>query len=238
MVGGLGALGGRSARHLPTFLRAFDTGAKAARDASLPLPSRRWSTPNAARTPIACCPAQHGSGATVFASLRRTVPRLARRRVVKPSSPVGTAADANTAGADALVAQRAVLYEEPLDSHGGGDRRRRHQRRGDLELRARAPRARKSSATSTFPNAAMKIKMYDAPQYRRDPAGEPSRRGGHRDAGQFPRQGIRDVPRLVLKPREEARGQPLIGASAKVADGFFWIALSGDDADVASNLSS
>ena len=52
----------------------------------------------------------------------------------------------------------------------------------------------------------------------------------------FPGQGVRDVPRLVLKPSEEARGQPLIGASAKVADGFFWIALSGVDADVNANL--
>ncbi len=52
----------------------------------------------------------------------------------------------------------------------------------------------------------------------------------------FPGKGIRDIPRMVLKPAEDARGQPLIGASAKVADGFFWIALSGVDADVKSNL--
>ena len=52
----------------------------------------------------------------------------------------------------------------------------------------------------------------------------------------FPGKGIRDVPRLVLKPSEDARGQPLVGASAKVADGFFWIALSAVDADVNANL--
>jgi len=52
----------------------------------------------------------------------------------------------------------------------------------------------------------------------------------------FPGKGIRDVPRIVMKPAEDARGQPLIGASAKVAEGFFWVALSGVDADVTANL--
>jgi hypothetical protein len=44
------------------------------------------------------------------------------------------------------------------------------------------------------------------------------------------------VPRLVMKPSEDTRGQALIGASAKVADGFFWIALSAAEADIATNL--
>ena len=39
-----------------------------------------------------------------------------------------------------------------------------------------------------------------------------------------------------MKPAEDARGEPLIGASAKVADGFFWIALSNVDADLSANL--
>jgi hypothetical protein len=52
----------------------------------------------------------------------------------------------------------------------------------------------------------------------------------------FPGQGIRAVPRLVMKPSEDTRGQALIGASAKVADGFFWIALSAAEADIATNL--
>ena len=41
----------------------------------------------------------------------------------------------------------------------------------------------------------------------------------------------------MLKPSEDARGQPLIGATAKVAGRSFWIALSALDADVQSNLS-
>jgi hypothetical protein len=52
----------------------------------------------------------------------------------------------------------------------------------------------------------------------------------------FPGKGIRSVPRLVLKSGENERGDPLIGAAAKVADGFFWIALSAAEADVERNL--
>lgn len=52
----------------------------------------------------------------------------------------------------------------------------------------------------------------------------------------FPGKGIRSVPRLVLKDGENERGTPLIGAGAKVADGYFWIALSAAEEDVAQNL--
>lgn len=53
----------------------------------------------------------------------------------------------------------------------------------------------------------------------------------------FPGKAIGSIPRIVLKPTEGARGQPLVGAAAKVADGFFWIALSAAENDIASNLS-
>jgi hypothetical protein len=52
----------------------------------------------------------------------------------------------------------------------------------------------------------------------------------------FPGKGIGSVPRLVLKASEDERGESLIGAAAKVADGFFWIALSAAEDDVARNL--
>ncbi|WP_155141093.1 hypothetical protein [Roseibium sp. RKSG952] len=35
-----------------------------------------------------------------------------------------------------------------------------------------------------------------------------------------------NVPGLVMKPTEEARGDALLGASVKVSEGYFWIALS------------
>src|SRR5690606_37364214 len=42
----------------------------------------------------------------------------------------------------------------------------------------------------------------------------------------FSGQGVAEVPGLVMKTTEEARGDALIGASVKVADGYFWVALS------------
>ncbi|WP_346909283.1 caspase family protein [uncultured Roseibium sp.] len=42
----------------------------------------------------------------------------------------------------------------------------------------------------------------------------------------FPSGDVQNVPGLVLKPTEQARGDALIGASIKVSDGYFWIALS------------
>jgi hypothetical protein len=52
----------------------------------------------------------------------------------------------------------------------------------------------------------------------------------------FPGKGIRTIPRLVFKLSEDERGLPLIGAAAKVADGFFWIALSSAESDIQQNL--
>jgi hypothetical protein len=51
----------------------------------------------------------------------------------------------------------------------------------------------------------------------------------------FPGKAIREVPRVVLKPAEDARGQPLIGAAAKVDNNYFWIALSGEGPDITAN---
>lgn len=47
---------------------------------------------------------------------------------------------------------------------------------------------------------------------------------------------VNEVPGVVLKPTEESNGQPLVGATVKVADGFFWVALSADPQDVQANM--
>jgi hypothetical protein len=52
----------------------------------------------------------------------------------------------------------------------------------------------------------------------------------------LPGKSIQKLTRIFMKPTEEARGAPLLGAAAKITDGFFWIALSGADADLARNL--
>src|SRR5215470_2551979 len=52
----------------------------------------------------------------------------------------------------------------------------------------------------------------------------------------FPGKGIKEVPRIVMKQTDQARGQPLVGAEAKITDGFLWIALSASEADISANL--
>lgn len=52
----------------------------------------------------------------------------------------------------------------------------------------------------------------------------------------FPGGGIANVPGLIMKQTESAQGNALLGASAKVSDNLFWIALSASPSDEESNL--
>jgi hypothetical protein len=48
--------------------------------------------------------------------------------------------------------------------------------------------------------------------------------------------GISNVPGMLMKPGEAARGTPLIGASVKVTENFFMLGLSATDADITRNV--
>jgi len=48
--------------------------------------------------------------------------------------------------------------------------------------------------------------------------------------------GVGNVPGILMKSNEQARGTPLSGLAVKVTDGFFLVGLSNVDADRASNL--
>lgn len=52
----------------------------------------------------------------------------------------------------------------------------------------------------------------------------------------FPGKFIDTTPGMIAKQTEEARGDPIVGAVAKVSDSLFWLALSGLDQDVARNV--
>ena len=52
----------------------------------------------------------------------------------------------------------------------------------------------------------------------------------------FDGKSIVNVPGMIMKSSEQARGEPLTGASAKVSNGYFWIALGAGDADRNKNL--
>ncbi len=167
-------------------------------------------------------------------------------RLVEPDAdPAANTGDAvapplpgDTAGVDAsgeaLVAQKAILYEEPIDGGSNGvtainasvtwkfveDGPNGAELEANLEVPERGMKIKFSlhkNSDDTLPASHLVEVVVDTP-------------------GEFPGKGIRSVPRIVLKPTEESRGQPLVGAAAKVADGFFWIALSAAQADVQSNL--
>ncbi len=52
----------------------------------------------------------------------------------------------------------------------------------------------------------------------------------------FPGGGIANVPGVLMKESEQARGIPLAGLAVKVTNGFFLIGLSAVDADVQRNM--
>jgi hypothetical protein len=52
----------------------------------------------------------------------------------------------------------------------------------------------------------------------------------------FPGGGVANVPGVLMKQSEEARGTPLAGLAVKVTNGFFLIGLSAVDADVQRNI--
>jgi hypothetical protein len=52
----------------------------------------------------------------------------------------------------------------------------------------------------------------------------------------FPGGGIANVPGILMKQGEQARGTPLSGLAVKVTNGFFLIGLSAVDTDVQRNL--
>jgi hypothetical protein len=133
-----------------------------------------------------------------------------------------TPADAETA----VVAQRAFLYEEGVESGSAGqassgqtiwsvaeetiDGRTETVLRMRIEVPERSIVANLSlrpNRDDTLPASHLLEVRFELPQ-------------------NFTGQGVAEVPGLVMKTTEEARGDALIGASVKVADGFFWVALS------------
>ena len=55
-------------------------------------------------------------------------------------------------------------------------------------------------------------------------------------AADFPGGGIANVPGILMKQDEQARGTPLAGLAVKVTNGFFLIGLSAVDTDVQRNM--
>ncbi len=139
-------------------------------------------------------------------------------------------------GSAVLVAQKAVLYEEPLDSAKAAAGVTQINAAVTWDFVNDSTNGPSVIANLDVPDRGLKVKLTIHKN------ADSSLPASHlvevivSTTAAFPGKGIANIPRLVLKPSEDARGEPLVGATAKVADGFFWIALSALPADVDSNM--
>ena len=245
MLGGLGALAWSQRAVITDLLASFDAGGTGETPAAPPAAADAASTKNADRlleddAPAPPAPANvrvvnpedpPGDGTTPVAALDDSADRVPTADA--PAIPADAAASATPAD-DALVAQKAILYEEPLTGAANGvtainaavtwryveDGPNGPEIEASLDVPERGMKIRFSlhrNTDDTLPASHLVEVVVDTPP-------------------DFPGKAVASVPRIVLKPTEESRGQPLVGAAAKVADGFFWIALSANQADVAANL--
>ena len=175
-------------------------------------------------------------------------------RVVDPQSPGGAAdsvaaaptatetmqpTDEGALDPAAMGPQKAVLYEEPLDPAAAANGVVAIDGSVTWDFVAEGPNGPEIAATVDVPERNMTIRL----AIRRNT--DTSLPASHLvevvidTPADFPGQSIKSVPRMVLKESENGpRGRPLIGATATITEGFFWIALSGVDSDVTANLAT
>jgi hypothetical protein len=251
MLGGLGALAWSQRAKIEDILSTFDSGKTAKPVAASPQPAGstkavdRLLPPQPTDKPVRVveAPAGQDAGAetTTPAPANDTAPAVAATppsdvAPIDVAPPAPAPAQANDASGNALVAQKAILYEEPLDAAGAANGVTAINAAVTWQFVTKGANGPEIQAILEVPERKLKIRL----EIHKN--SDETLPASHLvevviDApADFPGKGIRTVPRLVMKPTEEARGQPLIGASAKVADGFFWIALSSTDTDVAANL--
>ncbi len=152
-------------------------------------------------------------------------------RIVGPQPDDVPTTTADGGDLNALVAQQATLYEEPVDPNA--------QAAGVVAIDAVVTwsfQAAGANGPEIIAELAVPDRNLDIRLSIRENTDE-TLPASHLvevvSQGSILR--ISQVPRLVLKATEEGRGQPLVGAAAKVADGLFWIALSATPSDVAFN---
>ena len=183
------------------------------------------AVPGAAATPA--LPADAGA---------RPTPGDATADEASPAGPVPPVVASATDNADAdgaPIEQKAVLHEEMFNSVGAtsinatvtwrylDDGANGPAIEADLQVPERGMKIKVTihkNADSSLPASHLVEINFDAPSG-------------------LPGKGIQNLTHIFMKPTKEARGQPLVGAEAKITDGFFWIALSGADLDLPRNLS-
>lgn len=135
------------------------------------------------------------------------------------------------------IGQRAIFYEEQTSSSQGSDNEGtivwslvQDSPGGDL------PPEPAIRAEATIPAKDVQLRM----TIRRN--GDQSLPASHiiemifLTAENFEGGGIDNVLRIALKDSEQAPGSPLIGIPARIADGFFLVALSNSGAEIEANM--
>jgi hypothetical protein len=130
-------------------------------------------------------------------------------------------------------AQKAVLYEEPVDPALAATSTLAIPGNVTWNFVANGPDGPEVVGTVSVPDR--KLKLTVTIRRNRDP-GLPASHMVEVRVDTPPDKTIQTVPTMVMKSSEDSRGDVLIGASATVAQGFYWIALSGAQRDVSSNL--
>ncbi|MBO6757847.1 MAG: hypothetical protein JJ902_16045 [Roseibium sp.] len=161
-----------------------------------------------------------------------------------PSEETAVAAlppPSDEAGADAVATpagtQRSILYEEGEDANGAGTAAQ------GAVVWSLAEETDLEGRPQTVLVADVEIPERDVTvNVRIKPNDDASLPASHlvEIKYEFPENfsagDVVNVPGLVMKPTEEARGDALLGASVKVSPGYFWIALSSLNSERDRNL--
>jgi uncharacterized caspase-like protein len=177
---------------------------------------------------------------TFYADLARARLNDLRQSINRPGQVAGIqqpSVEEKTEPPFTLVAQRAVLYDEdPSDAKGkqyvgsavwriekvkaSGNQKPDIAVRADIEVPDRKFKMtmsfRRNLDTSLPASHTVELTFILPPDFR----------GG----------GIANVPGILMKSNEQARGTPLAGLAVKVTDGFFLVGLSNVDADRQRNI--
>lgn len=166
-------------------------------------------------------------------------PAPAARAVEAPAAvaPITPPAPVAEVPVESIVAQRSILYEEGEDASGSGTASQGRVAWSVIEETDSSGKpVQVLAAQAEIPDRNIAVSV------RIKPNTDASLPASHLVEIQyqlpegFTGKDVANVPGLVMKPTEEARGDALMGASVKVAPGFFWIALSSIDNERDRNL--
>ncbi|WP_304610561.1 hypothetical protein [Oryzibacter oryziterrae] len=168
------------------------------------------------------------------APVASTEPPPATAAEPAPAVPAPATADASQG---IQVAQKAILYEEPIPGSPGSklDGQVVWSLVNEPPLPGEKP-VTQIRAQIEVPDLKLKLKLSI---HKNDDQALPASHIVELNFDiptSFPGRSIDMTPGMIAKQTEDARGDPVIGAVAKVSDNIYWLALSGLDQDISRNV--